>query len=75
MNRTIILSAAAFCLYALPLRADEPTSLPADLAAVPPNAMGFLHVKVADLWKSDFLKDFRALSYGSSSLKKRRAFA
>src|SRR6266704_5622726 len=42
---------------AAPLPAQE---LPADLAAVPGNAAGFVHVRVADLWQSDSLKDLRA---------------
>jgi len=45
-------------LLALPLRAAE---LPADLAAVPGNALGFVHVRVADLWKGDAMKEIRAL--------------
>src|SRR5580700_6881256 len=33
--------------------------LPPDLAAVPADALGFVHVRVADIWKSDALKEFR----------------
>ena len=40
------------------LRAEEP--LPPDLAAVPSNAMGFLHIRAAELWKSEIFKDLRA---------------
>jgi hypothetical protein len=47
-------------LTALPLRAQE-TKLPADLAAVPGGALGFLHVRAADLWKCDAFKDLRAM--------------
>jgi prepilin-type processing-associated H-X9-DG protein len=35
--------------------------LPADLAAVPGSAVGFVHVRVAELWKGEALKDVRAL--------------
>jgi hypothetical protein len=42
---------------ASPLRAQE---MPADLGAVPASAAGFLHVRVGDLWQSDFFKDLRA---------------
>jgi hypothetical protein len=41
---------------AAPLCAQE---LPPDLAAVPGSAAGFAHIRVADLWQSDFLKDVR----------------
>jgi len=34
---------------------------PADLAAVPGNALGFVHVRVADLWKNDALKELRGM--------------
>src|SRR5437868_6650430 len=46
-------------LLAAPLRGDDKP--PADLAAVPGNALGFVHVRVADLWKSEALKDLRAM--------------
>src|SRR5262245_16035764 len=36
-------------------------SLPADLAAVPNDAFAFAHVKLADLWKNEALKDVRAI--------------
>src|SRR5262245_39144704 len=36
-------------------------SLPADLAAVPNDAFAFAHVKLADLWNNDALKDVRAI--------------
>ena len=43
-------------LSAMPAVAQE---LPADLKLVPTNAAGFAHVKLADAWKSDAVKDFR----------------
>ncbi len=45
-------------LLAAPIRAQE---LPPDLAAVPGDAAGFIHVRVADIWKGDALKDIRKL--------------
>ena len=41
-------------------KADK-AALPADLAAVPNDAFAFAHVKLADLWKNDALKDVRAI--------------
>ena len=43
-------------LLAVPMRAQQ---LPPDLAAVPGDALGFVHVRVADVWKGDALKDLR----------------
>jgi hypothetical protein len=37
------------------------TALPADLQLVPADAAGFLHIRAADLWKSDALADLRQL--------------
>jgi hypothetical protein len=37
------------------------TKLPTDLASVPPNCLGFIHVHGNDLWKSDAFKEFREL--------------
>src|SRR5262245_51224583 len=34
-------------------------SLPADLDLVPRDAAGFVHLRLADLWQSDWLKDIR----------------
>ncbi len=60
MNRFKLLACLAFAAMALPARAAEP-NLPPDLAAVPGNAIGFVHLRVADLWKNDALKQFRAM--------------
>ncbi len=38
---------------------DASATLPPDLAAVPADAIGFVHVRVADIWKSDSLKEVR----------------
>jgi Protein of unknown function (DUF1559) len=59
MNRCIIIVCLGW-LSALPIQAQE-TQLPPDLAAVPPGALGFLHVRAADIWKLDALKDLRAM--------------
>jgi hypothetical protein len=39
--------------------AGPKAGLPADLAAVPNDAFAFAHVKLADVWKNDALKDVR----------------
>lgn len=57
MMRFSTLALAVAVLWAPATSADD--QLPADLAAVPSNAIGFLHLKLADLWKSELLKDLR----------------
>jgi hypothetical protein len=71
MNRILPLAIAALAFVVLPLRADEPSNLPSELAAVPPGAIGFIHLRAADLWKSDALKELRAsmLRAGPAALK------
>jgi hypothetical protein len=39
--------------------AAQPEALPADLALVPADAAGFVHVRLADLWKNDVMAGFR----------------
>src|SRR5580692_3909953 len=39
--------------------AQEPTALPTDLALVPADAAGFVHIRGADLWKSEIFSGFR----------------
>jgi hypothetical protein len=39
-----------------PTRTDRP-----DLDVVPPNALGFIHLRAADLWRTDWAKDIRYL--------------
>src|SRR5687768_5215004 len=51
---TLVVAAAA---AAQP--AGKAPALPADLAAVPNDAFAFAHVKLADLWKNEALKDVR----------------
>src|SRR5437763_5344037 len=54
-----LIACAGFAmLFAAPLRAQE---LPPDLAAVPGSALGFAHVRVAEVWKGEALKDIRAI--------------
>ena len=39
--------------------AAQPAELPADLALVPADAVGFVHVRLADLWKNEVMDGFR----------------
>ena len=39
--------------------AAQPEKLPADLALVPADAVGFVHVRLADLWKNEVMAGFR----------------
>ena len=39
--------------------AAQPTDLPADLALVPADAAGFVHVRLADVWKNEVMDGFR----------------
>ncbi len=41
--------------------AADSRPLPADLALVPTDAAGFVHIRAADLWKRDDLKPYRAI--------------
>lgn len=54
---------AAGLLAALPTlsHAQAPAKLPADLDLVPRDAAGFVHVRAAELWKSEWLGDVRRL--------------
>ena len=54
LRLSLLLLAAAF---ARPVAAQ---ALPADLAFVPPDALGFVHVRVADLVKNKAFADYRA---------------
>jgi hypothetical protein len=40
-------------------KSPSKTDLPADLDLVPRSALGFVHVRAADLWRSDWAKDIR----------------
>ncbi len=46
-----------------PTAAQPPPAppLPADLALVPADALGFVHVRLADVWKTDAMKEYRKL--------------
>jgi hypothetical protein len=48
-------------LLAVAAAAPAQSNLPPDLALVPGDAIGFVHVKVAEVWKADAMKDARAL--------------
>jgi hypothetical protein len=39
--------------------AQDTPKLPSDLALVPADAVGFAHIRLAEVWKSDGMKDFR----------------
>ncbi len=54
----LIACAGLAVVFAAPLRGQE---LPPDLAAVPGSALGFAHVRVAEVWKGEALKDIRAI--------------
>jgi len=45
-------------LLALPVQAQQPT---ADLKLVPTDALAFVHVQVAQVWKSEAMKDYRKI--------------
>lgn len=49
---------AALCWSSPALHAGEP-ALPADLAFVPADGIGFVHVRLADIWKSEHFKEWR----------------
>ncbi len=59
MKRSFLLVCVAGLVFSSPLRADDPKNLPADLAAIPADALGFVHIRAADVWKSELTKDFR----------------
>src|SRR3954469_2731905 len=59
MRRIISVAAAVMLLVAaLPARGQE---LPPDLAAVPGSALGFAHVRIAEIWKGEALKEIRGV--------------
>ncbi|MCE9530745.1 MAG: DUF1559 domain-containing protein [Planctomycetes bacterium] len=75
MKTRLTVALLACLLGTSQIRADEPTGRrrapsPPDLAAVPTDALGFVHIRVADIWKSDALKEFRdtVLKAGTKAL-------
>ncbi len=58
-----VVLAVVFAPSSAPPVAAEPAApaIPADLALVPGEALGFAHVRVAEVWKSDTLKPFRKM--------------
>src|SRR3954470_21836904 len=61
MHRFLTVATALLLVAAAWAQPADPKPLPADLAAVPNDAFAFAHVKLADLWKNDALKDVRAI--------------
>jgi prepilin-type processing-associated H-X9-DG protein len=59
VKRAFALALLALPLFVPTLNAGERPALPADLAAVPTDGYGFVHIRLADVWKSDALKDIR----------------
>src|SRR6478736_9598720 len=59
MHRFLTVATALLLVPAIWAQPADPKPLPADLAAVPNDAFAFAHVKLADLWKNDALKDVR----------------
>ena len=58
---TFLLGAAVLALAPTVSRAQAPAKLPTDLDLVPRDAAGFVHVRAAELWKSEWLGDVRRL--------------
>ena len=58
---TRLLRISLLCIVASPSVAAAQDKLPPDLALVPADALGFVHVRVADVWKSEPLKEWRTM--------------
>jgi len=61
---TIAMLTAAIVLFRpgadpVAVAAGQPAEVPADLAMVPADAIGFVHVRAAELWKNDVFTSFR----------------
>ncbi len=65
MSRSLVLFLAALAAVAVlrPSReaAADSRPLPEDLALVPSNAVGFAHIRAAELWKREDLKPYREI--------------
>src|SRR4051812_25409073 len=67
MRRLALVSLMALVAAVLVIRPDsprqvaaaQPADLPADLALVPADAVGFVHIRLADLWKNEVMDGFR----------------
>jgi hypothetical protein len=57
--RTAVALLAAMIVAAPSWAADERAPLPPDLDAVPSDALVFVHLRIADIWKSESLKGMR----------------
>jgi hypothetical protein len=61
MKPVLTVGVVLFAVSVASAQPADPKPLPADLAAVPNDAFAFAHVKLADLWKNDALKDVREI--------------
>jgi prepilin-type processing-associated H-X9-DG protein len=62
MKKHILAAYLMTACLASPVKAaggPERAPLPPDLAAVPADALGFVHIRVAEVWKCDALKEMR----------------
>src|SRR6516162_2161367 len=55
------LSTILLCAVVLAAPCTAAADLPPDLALVPADAAGFLHLRFGDAWRSEYFKDFRDL--------------
>jgi Type II secretion system (T2SS), protein G len=58
-RRTVIALLTAMIVAVPSWAADERAPLPPDLDAVPSDALAFVHLRIADIWKSESLKGVR----------------
>ncbi len=58
-RRTVVALLTAMIVAAPSWAADERAPLPPDLDAVPSDALAFVHLRIADIWKSESLKGMR----------------
>src|SRR5438067_13423811 len=59
--KPILTLVTAVALATAAVAQPKADKLPPDLAAVPNDAFAFAHIKLADLWKNDALKDVREI--------------
>ena len=63
----------ALCLVALVAPVSWAADLPPDLALVPADAAGFIHVRLGDAVRSEHLKEFRELPHVSDAFHLRQS--
>ena len=56
---TATLAVLVAALSLVPTSAQAKDELPSDLAMVPGDAAGFVHIRLADIWKHDMMKGMR----------------